>query len=66
MIPADKLCPDDFWGARETLVVQDPIDVVPVFWVPYSSFLSLLVFGLQFLQPQSHAANASPVKTFED
>ena len=48
-MPADKLCPDDFRDIKEALVKQHAIDIIPAFWVPYLGFLSLLVFGLQFL-----------------
>ena len=48
-MPADELSLDNFRDVKEALVMQDPSNVVPAFWVPYSGFLGLLVFGLQFL-----------------
>ena len=29
-MPANKLCPDDFWDVKEVLVVQDAVNVFPV------------------------------------
>lgn len=46
---AGELCPDNFRNIKKTLVVQDPIDVILAFWVPYFDFLGLFVFSLQVL-----------------
>ena len=49
MIPTDKLRLDNIRDVEEALVVQDAVNVVPAFWVLYSSFLGLLVLGLLFV-----------------
>ena len=48
-MPTGELCLDDFQDVREVLVVQNPIDVVPAFWMLCPSFLGLLIFSLQFV-----------------
>ena len=48
-MPANKLCPDDFWDIAEALVVQHAVDVVPAFWVFRLDLPGLLVFGLQLV-----------------
>ena len=49
VMPANNLCPNDFWDVREALVVQHAIDLVLVFWIFRLGFSDLLVFGLQLV-----------------
>ena len=63
-MPADELCSDDFRDFKKILVVQDLINVFSDFWVSWFGFLGLLIFGLQFLQLQSHATDAGCIKIF--
>ena len=52
VMPANKLCPDDFRDVGETLVVQNPIDVVPALLAELlvgPQLPGLLVLGLQFV-----------------
>ena len=64
-MPADKFCLDDFRDVGKTLVVQDAVDVLPVFDQLFRpKFASVFVFVLQFLQPQPHTTNVDSVKTF--
>ena len=56
-MPADKLRPDDFQNIEEALLMQDAINVVSTFWVLCLNLQGLRIFGLQFVSPQSHAAN---------
>ena len=64
---ANELCLDNFRDIGKALVVQDAINVVPALLAKLyiSSELSdLLVFLLEFLQPQFHATNAGSIKIF--
>ena len=49
VMPANKLCPDDFWDIGEALVMQHTVDVDPAFWMFRPGFPGLLVFGLQLV-----------------
>ena len=66
MIPTNQLCLDDFWDVGEALVLQHAINILLVVLAQLfrPEFPGLLVFLLEFLQPQFHAANASFVKAF--
>ena len=57
VMPTNKFCSDDFRDVEKALVVQHAIDVVLAFRVFRPGLPGLLVFGLQLLQPQSHALN---------
>ena len=51
-MPANKLCPDNFRDIGETLVVQNPINVVPALLAELlvgPQFPGLFVLGLQFV-----------------
>ena len=48
-MPADKLCPDNFWDIQKTLIMQDFFNIVLICWIFGSGFLGLLIFALQFL-----------------
>ena len=65
-MPANKLCLDDFRDVRKALVVQYAINVLSIVFTQLFFFelLGLLIFLLEFLQTQSHTANASLVETF--
>ena len=59
-MPADELCPDDFRDVGEALVVHHAVNVFPALLAKLLiglQFPSLFVFILEFMQPQSHAAN---------
>ena len=56
-MPTDEFCSDNFWDVKEALVVQNAVDIIPTFWIFCPSLPSLLVFSLQFVKSQSHAAN---------
>ena len=56
-MPANKLYSDNFRDIGEALVVQHAVNVVPAFRVFRPGLSGLLIFGLQLLQPQSHAPN---------
>ena len=47
--------------------MQYAIDVLPAIldWLFYSEFLHLFVLTLQFLESQSHAANADFIRAFK-
>ena len=65
MMPADELCLDNFWDVGEALVVQNLVNVFPALLAKLLISLELpglLVFILEFLQPQSHATNASFIR----
>ena len=64
VMPANKLCPDDFRDIGEALVVQHIVNVIPASWVFRLGLTSLFVFGLELLQPQPHTTNIDNVKTF--
>ena len=52
VMPANKLCPDNFRDVGEALVVQNPIDVVPALLAELlvgPQFPGLFVLGLQFV-----------------
>ena len=52
VMPTNKICPDDFRGVGEALVVQNPIDVVPALLAKLLVGLQLpglFVLGLQFV-----------------
>ena len=49
VMPAIKLCPEDFRDVGEALVVQNPIDVIPALLAKMlisPVFPGLLIFGL--------------------
>ena len=52
MMPTNKFCPDDFRDVKKTLVVQNPINVVPALLAELlvgSQLLGLLIFILKLL-----------------
>ena len=52
MMPANKLCPDNFRDVEEALVVQNPIDIVPALLAELlvgPQIPGLFVLGLQFV-----------------
>ena len=49
MMPANKLCPDDFRDVREALVMQYAINIISAFWVFRPGLPGLLVFDLQLV-----------------
>ena len=52
VMPANKLCPDNFRDVGEALVVQNPINVIPALLAKLLVGLQLpglFVFGLQFV-----------------
>ena len=49
MMLADELYLEDFRDIEDALVLQDPINVIPDFWVLYTGLSGLLVFDLQFV-----------------
>ena len=64
-MPADELCSNDFQDIGEALVIQHAVDVFLALFAELliSSELSdLLVFILEFLQSQFHAANAGFIR----
>ena len=63
---ADEFCLDDFWDVKSALVMQYAVDVLPAVLNQLfcSKFLRLFVPVLQFLESQSHAANADLIKAF--
>ena len=59
-MPANKLRPDDFGDVGEALVVQQAVNVFLALLAKLlvsSELPGLLVFILEFLQPQSHASD---------
>ena len=46
VMPANKLCPDDFWDIREALVVQHAVDIISAFSMRCLGLPGLLVFSL--------------------
>ena len=67
MISANELYQDNFQYVKKALVVQYPINIFPALLAKLliSPELSgLLVFGLQFILPQSHAIYTDCIKTF--
>ena len=63
VVPAIELHMDDFWNIREALVMQDTFNILQlgIAWLLSSNSLSLVVFILEFLQPQPDRADASLV-----
>ena len=68
MMPADEICPNNFQNIEKTLIVKHAVNILPVIFIELfcSKLLDLFDFFLEFLQPQSHAANSSFVGTFRD
>ena len=67
MMPADELCPENFRDIRKAIVMQDPINVFPSLPAKLLigfELLSLLVFDLQFVYPDSYTTNAGCIKAF--
>ena len=52
VMPANKLCPDNFWDIREALVVENPINIILALLAELLTSLELpglLIFGLHFV-----------------
>ena len=66
VMPTNKLCPDDLRDVGEALIVPYAVNVVLVgiAWLLSSNFPSLVLFILEFLQPQLHQADAGLVGFF--
>ena len=67
-MPADKLYPNNFQDVKKALVVQNFINVFKALLAELligPEVSSLFISILEFLQPQSHIANASFVRIFE-
>ena len=63
---ADELCLDSFRDVKKAFMVQNTFDILPVlYWLFSLEPLRLFVFILQYLQPQSHAANAGFIRIFK-
>ena len=66
-MPADELYPDNFRDVEKALVMQDLINIFPALLAKLlisSELPGLLVFILEFLQPQFYASNTGCIKTF--
>ena len=66
VMPANKLCLDNFRDVEEVLMGQYAVNVISVgiAWLLSSNLLSLIVLILEFLQPQPHRADAGLVGCF--
>ena len=67
MMLADEFCLHDFQDVKKALVMQHVIDVLLIILDQLFGFKfpRLFVFGLQFLESQSHAADAGLIRAFE-
>ena len=66
-MPVDKLCSNNFRDVEEALVMQDSVNIFSALLAELlisPGFSGLLVFLLEFLQPQSHTTNVGNIKTF--